>query len=492
VALVVDELFSATIGKMPANGRFRVAVIGGGISGLAAAYRLAKARAAGQPLEEHLFEAQTRLGGVIHTDQADGCLIEAGPDSFLSEKPQAFELARELGLAGDVVGSDDARRHTYILHRGKLATLPDGLMFLVPTRLLPMLTTPLVPFAEKVGMLRELFRKPQAVGDESVAGFVERHFGRAMVENIADPLLAGVYGGSADELSIRATLPRFADMEQREGSLIRAVLKARRKMRRVPRGPLALFSTLENGLAQFTRAIEQRLEPSRVHCGAGVAGIRVAPAGGHGRPGYDLVCQGGLQAGFDALILALPAHESARLLSSRDPELAAPLAQIPYSSSMTVAVGYHHRVRRMLPPGFGFLVPRREGPRLLACTFVHAKFPSRVPPDRALLRCFLGGSRDEAILNLDDEQAARLVLEELRQILGLSEEPLFVRVYRWRRSMAQYAVGHLDRVAAIHQRLRHHPGTFLAGNWESGIGISDCIRSGQTAASNCLRYLAET
>lgn len=474
---------------MPANGSFRVAVIGGGISGLAAAYHLAKARAAGQPIEEHLFEAQPRLGGVIYTDHVDGCLIEAGPDSFLTEKPQTFQLARELGLAGDVIGSDDARRRTYILHKRKLVTLPDGLMLLVPTRLMPMVTTPLIPLADKFRMLAELFQKPRPVGDESVARFVRRHFGRGMLENIADPLLSGVYGGDVDQLSIRATLPRFADMEQREGSLIRAVLKARRKMLRARSGSSALFSTMKNGLAQLAQSMAGHLKPAGIHCGERVAAIAFDAAGSDSRAAYNLIFEGRIQVGFDALILALPAYESARLLSGHDPQLAAPLFKIPYSSSMTVAIGYPGEVRAKLPPGFGFLVPRTEPPRLLACTFVHAKFPPRVPPERALLRCFLGGSRDEAVLDLDDAEVSRLVLGELKGILGLDAEPLFVKIYRWRRAMAQYAVGHLERLASIQDRLRASPGLFLAGNWESGIGVSDCIRSGQNAAAACLASL---
>lgn len=225
-----------------------------------------------------------------------------------------------------------------------------------------------------------------------------------------------------------------------------------------------------------------------MHCGAKVTAISVDSAG-NGPRTYSLVFDGRFVTGFDAVILALPAYESARLLQPLDEQLAAPLGRIPYSSSMTVAVGYDDRLRRRLPPGFGFLAPAKERRRLLACTFVHAKFPSRVPPDRALLRCFLGGSRDQEVLDLDDEQVGRLVLSELRSILGISEEPRFVKVYRWRRSMAQYAVGHADRITAIYQRLPHQPGIFLAGNWESGIGISDCVRTGQAAVVGCLRYL---
>ncbi len=471
-----------------------MAVVGGGISGLAAALELASARAAGRLVEPHLFESGGRLGGVIYTDRVEGCLIEAGPDSFLTEKPQALELAAELGLAGDVIGSNDAARRTYILHRGKLAPLPDGLQFLVPTRLLPMLTTPLVPLREKVKMLGELWLKPQAVPEESVASFVARHFGAGMVENIADPLLAGVYGGDSGQLSVQATLPRFVEMEQKHGSLIRAVLRARRGGARAaasagtPHPPRPLFSTLKGGLAQMVEAIRARLDPRGLHCGTAIASLELVEVGG--RRTYSLLSAGRIFADFDAVVLALPAHEAARLLRALDSEMARLLAGVPYSSSATVALGYPARVRSMLPPGFGFLAPRKERCRLLACTFVHSKFPERVPPDRTLLRCFLGGSRDEAILELDDERIVELAQEELRGILGLVEPPLFARVYRWPRAMAQYTLGHQQRIAGVRQRLAGQAGLFLAGNWDSGIGISDCIRSGRSAAAGCLRYPA--
>lgn len=470
-----------------------MAVVGGGISGLAAAYTLAAARTKGRPLEEYIFDGASRLGGVILTDRVDGCVIEAGPDSFLTEKPQALELAKELGIDAAVIGSNDAERKTYVLHRHKLATLPDGLQFLVPTRLLAMATTPLVPFGEKLKILGELFHQPRPVPEESVSAFVLRHFGSGMLENIADPLLAGVYGGDSDQLSVRATLPRFVEMEQKHGSLIRAVLEARKKMLAAAQGnhrpPRPLFSAFQDGLSQLVAALEQRLDKERIYLGSRISGIEREGAGAGAR--YCLLSGKMISDPFDAIIAALPAHETARLVERVDSELSAPLAAVPYSSSLTVALGYRAHVRRLLPSGFGFLVPRKEGRRTLACTFVHTKFPSRVPPDRALLRCFLGGTRDEGVLDLSDQEVSGIVRRELKEILGLTEEPVFARIYRWRHSMAQYTVGHQARVAAVRERLRSHAGLFLAGNWDSGIGISDCIRSGRAAAADCLRYLEE-
>jgi protoporphyrinogen/coproporphyrinogen III oxidase len=473
---------------MPGDAPKRVAIVGGGITGLAAAHRLATNRSSGAPIEQVLFEAGDRLGGVIYSDRIDGCVVEAGPDSFLTEKPQAFDLARELDIAGDVIGSNDNERLTYILHRHRLVPLPDGLMFLVPTRLLPMAFTPLIPLADKIGMLRELFLRPRKVDEESVAGFVERHFGRGMVDNIADPLLSGVYGGDADQLSVRSTLPRFADMEEKRGSLIRAVLAARKKMRHTTVIPRSLFSTMRSGLSQFVVALEARLPAGSVSLQTSVTELRPSPwpAGGDG---YELLSDGRELGRFGAVILALPAHHSARLLAGVDARLADPLAEIPYSSSMTVVLGYPPHIREQLPPGFGFLVPHNEGLRTRACTFVHAKFPQRVPEDLALLRCFLGGTRDPQVLDLSDAEITALVRQELSAILALEEEPRFVRIYRWRGAMAQYAVGHRDRVTAVKQALADYPGLYVAGNWESGIGISDCIRTGQTAATNAVRFL---
>jgi len=489
----------------------RVVVIGGGISGLAAAYTLARARQAGAPVEEMLIEASDRLGGVIRTETIDGFRIEAGPDSFLAEKPQAAALARELGLGGDLMGSNDHARRTYILHQGRLEPLPDGLMFLVPTRLWPMVTTRLLPLRTKLAAARELWASPPAGdrGDESVASFVARHFGKAMVDNIADPLLAGVYGGDAAALSVRSVLPRFWEMERRHGSLTRATLRAMRQRRKAgssldpAQGPdsggtgtapprkFPLFMTLQGGLQQMTERLAAQVEKSRVLLGRRVVALEFAPGGPGGGADscsrrFQIFCEGQFTIDADAVILALPAYVNAGLVSSLDQRLAELLEGIPYSSSMTVSLGFDETARAALPAGFGFLVPRQELRRMLACTFVHAKFDHRAPQGKAMLRCFLGGSRDPDALGLSDEEVATLVRRELKEILNFTAEPRFCRVHRWPASMAQYPVGHAARVSAIEQRLEHLPGLYLSGNAYSGIGISDCIRTGRAAAERAL------
>jgi protoporphyrinogen/coproporphyrinogen III oxidase len=484
--------------------RRRIAVLGAGVSGLTAAYKLAQARQAGAPIEELLIEASGRLGGVIHTEHVQGFVIEAGPDSFLEQKPEAAALCRELGLEEALIGSNDRERRTYILHRGRLVPLPDGLMLLVPTRLWPMVTTPLLPLHNKLGILREWFTPPcrNQHDDESVAGFVRRHFGDAMLENIADPLLAGVYGGDSSALSIRSVLPRFWEMERKHGSLTRATIKARRERlnaNRKARGgqpPVPpLFMTLKGGLQQLTTKLAECLDPSRVRTGQRVVSIEsslggAASAADTPSPRYQVVCEGGLTYDVDAVILALPAHECSQLLSRLAPGLSHLLATIPYSSSMTVSLAFAENVRAQLPPGFGYLVPRHEQRRMLACTFVHTKFPARAPGNKALLRCFLGGTRDPEVLGLSDAEVVLLVLKELWEILSLHTKPLFHRVYRWPRSMAQYTVGHTERLSALQKELENHFGLFLAGNAYSGIGISDCVRTGKAAAERALACTA--
>lgn len=498
----------------------RIAVLGGGVSGLTAGYTLARARRAGVPIEELLIEGKERLGGVIWTEKVEGFVIEAGPDSFLAEKPEAAALCRELGLGDALLGSNDSERRTYILRNGRLVPLPDGLMFLVPTRIWPVLTTPLLPLGTKLAIAAEWFVSPpdDQKHDESVASFVRRHFGEAMLENIADPLLAGVYGGDSGALSVRSVLPRFWEMERKYGSLTRATLKAIRQRRKgradtvgvtnpdfpSPSGQavdpgasaasrLPLFMTLKGGLEQLTQKLADHLEEPRVHLRRRVAAIE--PAVAAATPGgvadscsrrYLIRCEGGVTYDADAVILAMPAQECSRLLASLDLPLSELLGSIPYSSSTTVSLAYDDGAREELPPGFGFLIPRRENRRMLACTFVHAKFHHRTPRGKALLRCFLGGTRDPDVLNLSNEEVVALVRREIRDILNFSRQPQFYRIHSWPSSMAQYTVGHAERVQKIDAQLQNHPGLFLAGNAYSGIGISDCVRTGRAAAERAL------
>jgi protoporphyrinogen/coproporphyrinogen III oxidase len=467
----------------------RIAIIGGGISGLSAAFALEKQRHSGVPLEYVLFESSPRLGGVLVTEHVDGCLIEAGPDSFLTEKPWATDLCREIGLGDQLIGSNDADRKTYILVKGRLVVIPDGLMFMVPTKILPTVFSPLFSLAAKLRMAGEWFHPPhKAAGDETVAAFVERHYGPEMVDRLADPLLSGVYGGEARQLSLRAVLPRFAEMEKNHGSLGRAMLAARRKIGQASTGSAKpLFTSLTRGMQQMVDALVERLSTPALHPDTRVTAIQR-------RDTSWSVLTNGTTSSFDAVIIATPASVAKELTQDFSPGLASELAGVQYTSSITVNLGFGQTVRKSLPPGFGFLVPRSEDKQMLAATFVHNKFPHRAPEDRALLRCFIGGASSADALKLPDDELVRMVREELQQILGLADSPLFTRVYRWNGAMAQYGVGHLERLQRIDQLLTDIPGLALAGNGYRGIGVPDCIRSGNGAANRVLAALglAET
>jgi|SRR5579864_706217 len=459
----------------------RIAIIGGGISGLSAAFALEKERVRGTEIEYVIFESGTRFGGVIQTERLDGCLLEAGPDSFLTEKPWAADLCRELGLGDQLIGSNDAQRKTGMLVNGRLVPIPDGLMFMVPTRLAPTFFSPLFSWHTKLRIVREWFFRPQPNdADSSAAAFVERHYGREMVERIADPLLSGVYGGSADELSVQSVLPRFIAMEASYGSLGKAMVAARKH--HLSRGA-ALFTSLKNGMQQMVDAQVARIPAIAHRLNAKVDAVKP-------ESGKWLVISNGRTEEFDAAILSAPAFAAAACLQTANKELARELGAISYSSSVTVSLGFDQKVRAALPAGFGFLLPRTEKRRTLAVTFVHNKFRHRAPEDRALIRCFLGGTRDAAILANSDDEIQSIVRGELQSILGIEAEPLFIRIHRWSDSMAQYSVGHSSRIARAKEILSQTPGLALAGNAYGGIGVPDCVRSGSEAASKVLKELA--
>jgi oxygen-dependent protoporphyrinogen oxidase len=476
----------------------RIAIIGGGIAGLSAAFELEQARKTGVAIEYTLVEERERLGGCLASEIVDGAVLERGPDSFLTEKPAGAELCRELGLSAELTPSNDADRKTYIVVRNRLVPLPDGLMFLVPTKLVPTAMTRLFSLSTKVRMGLELLHPPRPTGlpDESVASLVERHFGREAVERLADPLLSGIFGGDSTRLSARTVLPRLVEMESEYGSLTRGMLAAHRKLRAranaategknggMPRAPRAIFTALRGGMQQLVDALTARLDPASVRLSTPVTGIEKRA------DGWSIKLGGAMQS-FDAVIMASPAWAAGALIGPVDAALGEELGAIPYSSSITVNLIYDESQLGRLPDGFGFLVPAVEGRAMLACTFVHRKFLGRTPPGKVVIRAFLGGMKNEGLLASADADLVATVRRELSEILGdvvipRAAEPEHTQVSRWRRAMAQYAVGHQERIQRIAARVAALPGLRLAGNAYDGIGIPDCIRLGRQAAKELL------
>ncbi|MBI3995022.1 MAG: protoporphyrinogen oxidase [Nitrospirae bacterium] len=474
----------------------KVIIIGGGITGLAAAYALQElARKNQAPVSFTLIEGQPRLGGKILTDTDHGFVIEGGPDSFISQKPWALELCRQLGLENRLTGTNREQTATYILHHGRLVNLPEGLMLLVPTRLRPLLSTPLFSPTGKLRMGMDwIIPKKRGTEDESLAGFVRRRLGREAVERLAEPLLAGIYAGDAEQMSLAATFPQFMELEQRHGSLIRGMLARRREMRgRTPSGrepspgtiPTTMFMTLKGGLSELVTALVSKLDQNALMIGTEAERI-------HWKSGlstYHVRLKDGTTMTADAVIAASPAYVTADLLAETDATLVRSLREIPYVSTATVSLAYRKDSFRHPLNGFGFVVPRSEGRSIMACTWTSTKFPHRSPENRVLLRCFVGGVGREDIANLAEKEMVNAVRDDLRAIMNITEEPILSRVYRWEKANPQYPVGHLDRLAGIDDRLTRLPGLFLAGAAYRGVGVPDCIRQGNNAAERAFAYL---
>ncbi len=458
----------------------RLVVIGGGITGLAAAHRVCELSwELGEPVDLTLLEARPRLGGTIRTERVDGFLVEAGPDSFLSEKPWALALCRRLGIEDRLVRTDDRFRKTFVLHRGRLHPLPDGFQLLAPTRLGPFLRSRLLSWPGKLRMALDLVLPRGAGGDESLGGFVRRRLGREALERIAQPLVAGIYTADADTLSLAATMPRFLELEKKHRSVTLALWRAGRWAPRAAAGASgarwSLFVTFRDGMEDFVSELGGRLPPGAVRLKERVSGLERRDDGWR----LGLADGGGLDA--EAIVIAGESHQAGRLLRHVDPALAQLLGEIPYASSATVTLGYRRSDIPHPLDGFGFVVPQIEGRPILACTFSSVKYPGRAPEGRALLRVFMGGALAEGVPAGDDEALVTLARDELARALGVTAPPLLTRVGHHPAAMPQYVVGHLARVEAIERRLDALPGLAVAGSAYRGVGIADCIRSGEVA-----------
>jgi len=464
----------------------KLLVIGGGIAGLAAAHRAVELAAErGQPLELMLLEASARLGGTIRSERFGEFLVEDGPDSFLTEKPWALDLCRRIGAADQLIRTDDRHRRTFVAWRGRLHPLPEGFQLLAPTRLGPLLASRLFSWPGKLRMGLDLVLPRGGDPDETLGAFVRRRLGREALERVAQPLVAGIYTADPDSLSLAATMPRFQELERRERSVVLAMWRAARRA-----GPRAadgasgarwsLFATLADGMADLVRRLAGRLPARAVRLGERVIEVARAEAG------WRAITASGASVIADAVVIAVESHQAQRMLRAADPSLSHLLGDIAYASSAIVTLGYRRADVAHPLDGFGFVVPHAERRPLIACTFSSVKFPGRAPEGHVLLRVFMGGALQAEALEVDDDDLQATARAELAALLGARGEPAFIRVVRHPRAMPQYQVGHLARVEAIELGLRRHPGLALAGGGYRGVGIPDCIRSGEVAAERLL------
>jgi oxygen-dependent protoporphyrinogen oxidase len=468
----------------------RVAIVGAGIAGLAAAHRVMEwSRERDRAVDLVLFEAADRLGGTIQTERHDGFLVECGPDSFLSEKPWALALCRRLGVEEGLVRTDDRFRRTFVVFGGRLHPLPDGFQLLAPTRLGPFVASTLFSWPGKLRMGLDLVLPRGGDPDESLGAFVRRRLGREALERVAQPLVAGIYTADPDDLALAATMPRFLELERRERSVILAMWRAGRRAPAQVAGSSgarwSLFVTFKEGMEELIRALGSRLTP-----GTARLKERVTEVVPHGA-GWRVGTLGGGATEADAVILAPEAYQAARMIRPLDPALAHLLEGIPYASSATVTFAYRRADIAHPLDGFGFVVPHVERRPIIACTFSSVKYPGRAPEGHVLLRVFLGGALNEAVLEQGDESLAATARGQLAELLGARGDPVFVRTARYPKAMPQYHVGHLARVEAIEQSVGRHPGLALVGGAYRGVGIADCVHAAEEAVDRLLEPLAQ-
>ncbi len=505
----------------------RVAVIGGGITGLAACHYLRQlAIAAGQSLDVTLFEAGERFGGVFGTLAERGYRLETGADMFITNKPGGIQLVRELGLESRLIETQSRYRRSLILRRGRPVPTPAGFDLMVPRNPWPLLKSPLLSPAGKLRVLAETLIPGSPQEDETLASFAIRRFGREAFERIIQPMVGGIYTADPERLSLRATLPRFLEMEAQHGSLIRAAWREQRAARKRQKADAGtnsadqaasgarygLFLSFDDGMSVLQDELLSQLQTScqlknhspitrLVKTNSPVGGTAptstpsaasLNPSGGL-RAGYRLQSQDRQELGeFEGVILAVPAHQAAKLLSDPATQLAGELSAIEYASAAIVLTGY--RLEQISHPldAFGLVIPAIERRRILAVSCTSRKFPNRAPEGSIQLRTFVGGALQQALLEETDERLSEIVREELADIFGVSGDPEIMQVVRWNRAMPQYHLGHVERVGRIRTLCQSIPGLELAGNAYEGVGIPDVIESARLAATRLWQQLSPT
>jgi len=465
-------------------------VVGGGITGLAAAYHLRELAAAQEyPLEVTLLEAGRRLGGALDTIRHANLIVETGADSILSEKPWAIALAKRIGLESAIIRTQEQFRKTLVVRAGRLVAIPEGFSLMAPTWFGPVLRSPLFSPRGKLRMLLEpLIPRRRTATDESLARLVTRRLGREVLERVAQPLAAGIYTADPAQLSAHATMPRFVAMEQRHGSLVRGLRAAARGRDAEARGTSgarwSLFVSFSQGVGTLVDALAARLGDA-IRYDARVTAItrNTSVSGGPGDPAWRLTLASGTALEADAIICTAPAFAAAPLIEPHDSALAAALRSITYASAVVVNLAFRAADFPTRPVSFGFVVPVGERRKIIAGSFSSLKFAGRAPADLILARAFIGGALQTGMTALDDDALVAAARDEFRALLGVVAPPLFTHVRRWPESMPQYAVGHLERVKAIRSRAAGLLGVILAGAYLDGVGIPDCVRMGEAAAA---------
>jgi oxygen-dependent protoporphyrinogen oxidase len=462
----------------------KIIIIGGGITGLSTAYFLQeKIKEAALPIDCTLVESDSRFGGKVVTERVDGFVIEGGPDSFITQKPWALELCNRLGLTDRLIQTNPVEKAIFILSKGRLCPIPEGFNLMVPGRVMPFLFSPLVSPSGKVRMgLDLLIPRREAQADESIASFVRRRLGQEAVDQFAEPILAGIYAGDAEKLSMMATFPQFAQLEREHGSLVWGMWMRRWDAAKKPprKSGWSLFVSLREGLASLIEAVRARLDGVTLLSGRKVVGVR--PVGNQ----FEIFLDGEKLLA-DAVVITTKTHTAADWIEGWDAPLAKRLRENEYVSTATVSLGFRKADVPHPLNGFGFVIPRREKRKIMAATWTSTKFPGRAPEGHVLIRSFLGGAHQEEAVGLDDASLVSIVREELRSILKINAEPVVTRLFRWIKANPQYNVGHLDWVESVEKESANHRGLFLAGAAYRGVGLPDCIHQGKETAEKISR-----
>ena len=466
--------------------RKRVVVIGGGIAGLSAAHRLVElGRDEDLDLEVILLESTDRVGGVISTIEKDGFLIEEGPDAFITTKPWALELCGRLGLTGVFIETEKDNRRAFVLLNNELIPIPEGFQMLAPGSLLTFLKTPLFTWRGKARMLMDLVLPRKQVKDESLASFVRRRLGTEALERAAQPMISGVYTSDPETLSLSATMPQFIRMEEKYGSVIKGIYRSQRvnsKQGKDSGARYSLFLSFKRGMGTLVDALLEKLPPGSLKLNRKVE--RIERTG----EGWNVVLKDGVEKA-DGVVIAAPSYTAGKFLESADPSLAQDLRTIEYASSAVVISVHKKKDIAHNLDGFGFVVPSIENSRLIACSFSSVKFKGRAPEDSVILRSFVGGALDPSILDLKDREIVQIIQKEISTVLGINSDPLFTILKRYPDAMPQYNLGHLDLVGRIKEKVNKLKGLEVAGSAYEGVGIPDCVHSGEKAAHAIIETL---